>query len=173
MKTKRFSTIALGLLLALVLAVGAATAFATEENGEVAEAPMDEQEVTPGEEMDSDTADAGVADAPEAEQAVAPFASIEATAAEVLGVSEESLAELNHADDLYQTLVDAGKLEEFKTALFAAKQAQYAEKSDGEALSKSLREKLDEYEQVIENWDGATELVVSSSSSSKDKDKKK
>lgn len=89
---------------------------------------------------------------------------IDAVAAEVLGVTEESLASVGHGEALYQQLQAADKVAEFKQALIAAKQAQYAAKAESGKFSNAteMNERLAGYIVTIDAWDGTTELVVTS-----------
>lgn len=87
---------------------------------------------------------------------------IKAVAAGVLGVEAETLAGLNNADELYAALSEADAVEAFKTALIAAKAEQYANADASKFEAGELDSKLAGYTQVINDWDGSTELVVSS-----------
>lgn len=176
MKNKKFTAITLGLVLAAVCAVGAMTAFAADENAAGVEPAVIAQEpVAIAQEpvavpaLSIQAADVSEKKDESGKKATFDkgsmgFVGIDAVAAEVLGVSEESLAGLNHADELYAELAEAGKVDEFKVALIAAKQAQYDAKAGlGKYSAEELAEKLAGYTQVINDWDGATELVVTSS----------
>lgn len=91
------------------------------------------------------------------------FVGIDAVAAEVLGVNEEALAGTNHAEELYALLEDAGKVEEFKQAVIQAKTDQYdSARGKTTYTDEELDEKLAGYIKVINEWDGTTELVVTS-----------
>lgn len=89
------------------------------------------------------------------------FVGIDAIAAEVLGVSVESLEGLNHADQLYAKLSEAGKVDEFKTALIAAKRAMIDAKAGSNQISADkLAQIMASYTQTINAWNGTTELVM-------------
>lgn len=91
------------------------------------------------------------------------FVGIDAVAAKVLGVTEESLADTNHAEELYALLEEAGKVEEFKVAVIRAKTEQYdSARGNTTYTDEELDKKLEGYTKVVNEWDGTTELVVTS-----------
>lgn len=163
MKGKKIAGIVLGLAIVVAGAMGTVTAFAANANTYAVEPTAAVQETVPVQQLSAETKDAA-AKKDKSGKSGMTFVGIDAVAAEVLGVSEESLVGLNHADQLYAELAEAGKVDEFKTALISAKQAQYDAKAKlGKFSVEELEEKLAGYTQVINDWDGATELIVSSS----------
>lgn len=155
MKSKKITTIALVLVLVAVCAASAVTAFAADVDAPVGESAVAVEETAKTKDKSAKTDKSG--------KGSMTFVGIDAVAAEVLGVSEESLSGLNHADQLYATLAETGKVDEFKTALIAAKQKQYDAKAEyGKFSAEELAEKLAGYTRVINGWDGTTELIVSS-----------
>lgn len=103
------------------------------------------------------------ADTEKSDKGKIAFVGIDAVAAQVLGVTEESLADTNHAEELYALLEDAGKVEEFKKAVIQAKTEQYdSARGNTTYTDEELDEKLEGYITVINEWDGTTELVVTS-----------
>ncbi len=73
------------------------------------------------------------------------------------------MADTNHAEELYALLEEAGKVEEFKAAVIQAKTVQYdSARGNTTYTDEEPDEKLEGYIKVVNEWDGTTELVVTS-----------